>query len=129
MKTKQIMTLLISALFVCMSSNIQAQKADWKEMHAFHSVMSKTFHPAEEGNLQPVKEHAKELVAKAKSWQSSSVPVGFNATKSKEILKRLVTKCTAIEAAVKAKKSDDSLKTMITEAHEIFHELMEKCRE
>lgn len=129
MKTKQIMILLISALFVSMSGNIQAQKADWKEMHAFHNVMSKTFHPAEEGNLQPVKDNAKELVAKAKSWQSSTVPVGFNASKSKEILKRLVTKCTAIEAAVKTNKSNDSLKTMITEAHEIFHELMEKCRE
>lgn len=129
MKTKQIKTLLFAALFVCVSGYIQAQKADWKEMHAFHSVMSKTFHPAEEGNLQPVRDNAKELVAKAKSWQFSGVPAGFNATKSKEVLKRLVTKCTTIEAAVKDKKSDDSLKAMITEAHEIFHELMEKCRE
>lgn len=124
-------------LFVCLTvsilllstSNLFAQeKKEWKEMHAFHAVMSKTFHPAEEGNLKPTKDSATVLVAKAKAWQSSTVPQGYNAKVTAPILKQLVAKLTAIKEAVAAKKSDDELKKLMTEAHEIFHEIMEKCK-
>ena len=39
------------------------EKAKWKEMEDFHTVMSTTFHPAEEDNLQPLKEKAGDLLA------------------------------------------------------------------
>lgn len=113
--------------FTALFSNAQ-QKENWKEMDDFHAVMSKTFHPAEESNLQPVKDNATELVTKAKTWQKSAVPDGYNAEAAKPILKKLVKQCTAIQTAVKKKKNDDELKKMITDAHDIFHEIMEKCR-
>ncbi len=105
-----------------------AQQAEWKQMKDFHSIMSKTFHPAEEGNLQPAKINAAELVAKAKSWQSSVAPAGYDAKAAQPILKQLLGACTALEAGVKAKKSDKELTTLITAAHEVFHELTEKCK-
>ncbi|MBR2648674.1 MAG: hypothetical protein IKD55_07525 [Sediminibacterium sp.] len=117
---------MVAALFLNIASF--SQQTDWKEMHAFHSVMSKTFHPAEGGNLKPVKENAIELVTKAKSWQLSKAPVGYNEKVTSPILKQLVEKCNAIDAAVKAKKSDKELTKLITEAHDIFHEIMEKCK-
>jgi hypothetical protein len=106
-----------------------SQKATWKEMTDFHGVMAKTFHPAEENNLQPVRDSASVLVSRAKSWKSSAVPQGFNGTVTKPILKKLVSQCEAINKAVKKNKPDADLKTMITKAHDIFHEIMEKCRE
>ena len=118
-------------LFACaamLSLASFAQKADWKQMHEFHSVMGKTFHPAEEGNLNPLKEHAADLTAKAKAWQASAVPAGYDATVAKPILKQLVAKCTAVEAAIKSKKSDKELTSLITATHDTFHELMEKCK-
>ncbi len=122
--------ILVSALVLVVTMTAFAQKkADWKEMHAFHGVMSKTFHPAEEGNLQPTRDSATVLLAKAKAWQSSAVPTGFNAKVTKPILKELVAECVAITKAVKAKKNDEELKGLITKAHEIFHEIMEKCRD
>jgi len=105
-----------------------AQQASWKEMQDFHSVMSVTYHPAEENNLKPVKDSAAVLVQKAKQWQSAKVPTGYNATLTKPVLTQLVADCTQLEAYVKAGKSDVELKKQITKAHETFHEIMEKCR-
>jgi hypothetical protein len=39
----------------------------------------------------------------------------------------LVTSCEAIEAGVKAKKTDKELTALITKAHDDFHEIKEKC--
>jgi hypothetical protein len=39
----------------------------------------------------------------------------------------LVASCEAVEAAVKAKKSDKELTSLITKAHDDFHEIKEKC--
>lgn len=99
----------------------------WKEMEGFHTVMSTTFHPAEENNLQPIKKKAGELLKAAKAWKKSTVPQGYNATLTKPVLNRLVKQCNIIKSAVDNGKSDAELKNLITEAHEIFHELKEKC--
>ena len=65
----------------------------------------------------------------AKTWQKSVVPVGFKADVTKPILKRLVKECSEIKKAVENKKPESELKAMITKAHDVFHEIMEKCRE
>ena len=46
---------------------VQAQSImdKWPELKTFHSIMSQTFHPSEEGNLQPIKERSKEMMEKA----------------------------------------------------------------
>lgn len=120
----------ILCIAMCFIATItaSAQQSNWKEMHDFHSIMSVTFHPAEDNNLQPVKDSASILLVKAKTWEASTVPAGYNGTITKPILKRLVAECAAIEIAVKLKKPDNDLKTMITKAHDTFHEIMEKCR-
>jgi hypothetical protein len=119
--------LVLLSFFLTVS--VMAQSKSWKEMHDFHGVMSATFHPAEENDLKPVKDNAASLTAKAKIWAASAVPQGYNATTAKPILKKLVAKCGELEAAVKAGKADADLKKLITEAHDIFHEIMEKCRD
>lgn len=106
-----------------------AQKANWKEMHDFHAIMSSTFHPTEEGNLQPLKDSSAALLKAAKSWQKSTVPEGYNASSVQPVLTRLTDECAAINNAVKAKKPDADLTKMITKAHDTFHEIMEKCKE
>ena len=50
---KKILLLSFATLCFSFANNIQAQqKEKWKELDAFHEVMSKTFHPAEEGKLE-----------------------------------------------------------------------------
>lgn len=110
------------------TTTLYAQKAEWKEMHDFHSVMSVTFHPAEDNNLRPVKDSAAVLLAKATAWKKSAVPAGYNDSATRPILKRLVAECAAIKAAVSLNKPDSDLKVIISKAHDTFHEIMEKCR-
>ena len=123
MKKIWIMSLLIIA-----GLSLRAQKATWKEMHEFHDIMGATFHPAEENNLQPLKDSTAILLEKAKIWQKSVVPEGYNGAITQPILEQLVKECKAIKKAVAEKKPDAELKSMITKAHDTFHEIMEKCR-
>ena len=67
---KKLLVLAMAAIFTV---GVHAQEASWKQMEDFHGVMSKTFHPAEEGNLKPLKENAATLVAKAKAWESGAI--------------------------------------------------------
>ena len=60
---------LLAVAFV-LNASIQAQeKMNWKEMSDFHTVMSETFHPSEEGKLGPIKSRSQEMVDKAIAWQ------------------------------------------------------------
>jgi hypothetical protein len=121
-------SLFIFIALITATSISYSQTPEWKEMKDFHAVMSKTFHPAEENNLQPTKDNAAELLTIAKAWQSSTAPAGYNATIAKPLLKQLVKDCKEVKKAVAANKTDAGLKLLITKAHETFHELTEKCK-
>ena len=125
---KKVQNLFLILIFSLITLTAHAQEAtSWKAMDDFHAVMSTTFHPADDGNLQPLKEKAGDLLNKATSWQKSAVPSGYNGELTVPILKRLVKQCRKIKGAVKSNNTDAELKSMITEAHEIFHEIKEKC--
>ncbi|MBI4750869.1 MAG: hypothetical protein HY774_20515 [Acidobacteria bacterium] len=58
---------------------VSAQKpGDWKELKAFHTVMSNTFHPMEEGDYKPIRARANEMAQKAKEWADSTPPKDFD---------------------------------------------------
>lgn len=117
---------LLSFLF---SLSLTAQtKPGWPEMKEFHGVMSATFHPAEEGNLQPLKEKAETLYEVSKKWMNSSIPSNFKVEETQSALKKLNQKCQDIMVSLKEKANDEQLKTMITEAHDIFHNIVGECR-
>ena len=47
---KKIVFLVMTVATLVIANPVQAQeKAKWNEKEAFHEIMSKTFHPAEEG--------------------------------------------------------------------------------
>lgn len=126
---KKTRTVLMMMLFTLFTGIAFSQQPAWKEMEDFHAVMSATFHPVEDDNLQPVKEKAGDLLQRAMDWQKATVPQGYNGEATKPILKKLVKQCKSLKGAVEKKKSDAELKKMITEAHEIFHQIKEKCVE
>jgi hypothetical protein len=97
-------------------------------MHDFHSVMGSTFHPAEEGNLQPIRSRSQEMVDKAVAWKNSAAPEGYNKKAVKSTLKQLVDGAKEIDKMVKANAADKDLVTKLTALHDVFHEIMEKCR-
>ena len=106
----------------------QKPKASWPEMKTFHSYMASTFHPAEEGNLAPLKAKADSLYNSAKQWNESAIPSNFKPEETKAELTKLVAQCNIVKEAVAAKKDDKELTKLITEAHEIFHKIAGDCR-
>ena len=106
----------------------QAQKkAKWAEMDAFHEVMSKTFHPAEEGKLDPIRKRSQEMLDKAIAWKNSTAPEGYNQDAVKSTLKKLVRGAKELNKMVQKNETDDELKKELSELHDVFHEIMEKC--
>ena len=105
-----------------------AQK--WKELSDFHTVMSKSFHSAEEKNYQPTKDNATQLVTLAKKWQAAEVPAGYKKAETKATLNKLVEACESLEKTVKNSPDDnDAIDRLITYAHDVFHEIVGKCRD
>jgi hypothetical protein len=123
---KAISLLAVALSLICISSQAQ-QKASWKEMEEFHQVMSATFHPSEEGKLDPIKTRSGEMVNKAVSWQKSDAPKGYNKNAVKASLKKLVSASKELHQLVKNNATDEVLKEKLSSLHDIFHEITEKC--
>ena len=124
---KIVALVLIIALLATTKSSQAQQKAKWNELEAFHDVMGKTFHSAEEGKLEPIKNHSKDLVEKAIAWKNSTAPAGYDKAAIEKSLKRLVKEAKELDKMVKARSPDTSIKEKLSGLHDTFHEIMEKC--
>jgi len=123
---KRFACLLFAVVTFVGLANSQEKKA-WKEMNDFHTVMAATFHPAEEGKLDPIKKRSQEMADKAIAWQKSKAPEGYDKEKVEASLEKLVQGTKALNKLVKEKSSDKVLKEKLSGLHDIFHEIMEKC--
>ena len=74
------------------------------ELEEFHLVMSQTFHPSEEGNLNPIKERSTELKEKTNALSNSKIPGEINNEKIKSSLLKLKENNVALEKMINEKK-------------------------
>ncbi|HLG40773.1 MAG TPA: hypothetical protein VI461_13935 [Chitinophagaceae bacterium] len=123
---KKFVCLFIAAFAIIASVSAQEKKS-WKEMNDFHAVMSETFHPAEEGKLDPIKTRSQEMVDKAVTWKNSAAPEGYDKNAVKKPLQKLVKGSKELNKLVKGKASDEELKKKLSALHDVFHEITEKC--
>jgi hypothetical protein len=87
---KRTLLLLIAfTVFGGFNTVLSQEKTKWKEMEAFHEIMAKTFHPAEEGKLEAIKVRSQEMPDKAIAWQNSAAPEGYNQKAVKKIIERI----------------------------------------
>jgi hypothetical protein len=124
---KKILFLLMVIIIVAGTAVVQAQKAKWTEMEAFHTTMAQTFHPAEEGKLEPVKTRSQEILDKASTWKSSKAPEGYDQKAVKKPLAKLVKGAKELNKLVKENAPDATIKEKISSLHDVFHQIMEKC--
>lgn len=103
------------------------ERDTWQELKDFHSVMSQTFHPMEEGDLKPVRTRSAELEAKASALKNSTPPTSFRTEGIRNSLTRLEAEAAALHKMVVKKKDDEKLKKALTSLHDRFHEVMEEC--
>jgi hypothetical protein len=89
--------------------------------------MSQTFHPAEEGKLDPIKSRSREMLEKAIAWRNSTAPEGFDQKAVRKNLKELVKGATELNDLVVRKATDAELKQKLSSLHDVFHRIVEKC--
>lgn len=124
-KIKLMFLVLLAGISVAVA---QSSQPEWKEMKAFHAIMSPIFHPAEEGNFVPLKTKSDSLMMIAKSWYASPVPANYKPVETKETLKKLVKEIALVHKAVKANKDDKELMKLLKEAHDTFHKVAGECK-
>lgn len=128
---KYLKLLILSSLLFLVNTFADAQtKTDWKEKDQFHTVMSQTFHPAEEGNFKPIRARIDEMLAKAQAWQKSSIPSAFKNQKDiKWQLDNLVKGTQALQIKMRQGLKDEVLKSELTALHDVFHAIIGLCKE
>ncbi|MBC7651972.1 MAG: hypothetical protein H7101_09495 [Deinococcales bacterium] len=108
--------------------NAQFKLAQWPELKAFHSVMSETFHPSEEGNLEPIKTRSTEMYQKAVAVSASIMPAELKTKKGiKAAVADLVKGTKALNKLIKTKATDEVIKTKLAVLHDTFHKIIETC--
>ncbi|MES2382847.1 MAG: hypothetical protein V4538_17500 [Bacteroidota bacterium] len=126
---KKIIVLLLSLISFSTINKAQSLMEKWPELKAFHSVMSQTFHPSEEGNLQPIKERSAELLEKANALSKSTIPADYKNEKISNAVKRLAIGAEKLNTAIKDKKiSDAEITQALTKLHDVFHEIIGLCK-
>lgn len=127
MKTKFLA--IVVFFFVANTSIAQSTFDKWPAIKEFHQVMSQTFHPAEEGNLEPIKTRSEELMNKAANVLKSNIPAEFATASILASAEKLQLKSKALHKMVQAKGSDTEITKSLTELHDVFHEIVGLCSE
>jgi hypothetical protein len=126
---KQKIRLTVVALIAFVTTSLaQTKPAPWAELKNFHHFMSASFHPAEEGNFEPLKQKADSMLTAAKQWLTAPVPAEYKPSETKKALKQLVKECDGIKRAVASNASDADLLKKITAAHDVFHTIVKECK-
>jgi superoxide dismutase len=102
---------------------------EWAEMKAFHKVMSETFHPSEEGNLEPIRTRSGEMVEKALALPDSKKPAEFNTPNINTSTKALIAQAKTVHKLVKQKADDKTVTEALNKAHDVFHTIVGLCRD
>ena len=99
------------------------------QQESFHTVMAATFHPAEGGDVEPLREQAGDLTAAAKTWSNLQLPAEYTETDLEARLAELVRGSEHIEGLIQSEATDSTLQQAITNLHEIFHSIMGECKD
>lgn len=126
-KMKKIIFVL-SLITVLIGAKAQNAMSKWPELKSFHGVMSQTFHPSEEGNLQPIKERSKELATKASALSKSNIPNEFKNDKVKKAILKLAEDSKKLNKQIEGKKiSDADIIKSLNSLHDVFHQIVGLC--
>ena len=114
-----------------MANSVSAQSTfdKWPAIKEFHDVMSATFHPAEDGNLAPIKARSEEMMTKAAALLTATKPVEFRTKAILDASEKLKSQSLGLNALIMANGSDAAIVKELTEMHDIFHEIVGLCSE
>jgi superoxide dismutase len=100
---------------------------DWPEIKSFHKVMAQTFHPSEEGNLEPIKSRIGEMVEKANILAKSNIPKEFKNKKVIQAVNQLASDSKKLQKTIQSGASDEKIKKDLSSLHDVFHQIIGLC--
>lgn len=121
--------LIITFVFIINESYSQPIFDKWTAIQEFHEVLSQTFHPAEEGNLEPIKARSEELMNKASDLLKLDIPEEYRTNSILSLAEKLQIKSKLLHQLVLSKASDEEITKSITNVHALFHEIVGLCNE
>lgn len=103
----------------------------WEELEAFHLSIALTFHPAEDGDFEPVKNDSDELVEAAEKLSISKLPAYFEKPENEKLkielqtaVEKLLKKANELHNLVKKEKATDTeLLAELNTLHSIYHHI------
>ncbi len=122
------MLAMLTMVLLSAGAFAQTKPMDWAELKDFHSVMSATFHPAEEGKLEPIKTRSGEMVEKAVTLQKSTPPADFDKKEIKKKVNSLVKGSKGLDKLVKNNAADADIVKSLTSLHDVFHDIVGLCK-
>ncbi|MFY8021732.1 MAG: hypothetical protein ACOVP1_11055 [Bacteroidia bacterium] len=122
--------LILIAISIISFQFVQAQSImdKWPELKSFHSIMSQTFHPSEEGNLQPIKERSKEMMDKAIQLADSKIPLEYKTDAIVKAVEQLKTDTKKLHKMIANKASDKDITAALSALHDVFHQIVGLCK-
>ncbi len=121
--------LVLFVTLLSFKSNAQDKFSTWPALGDFHKVMAATFHPAEKGDFDPVKQRSGELVDKAALLGKSLVPAQYDKPEIRVALKELKTKSTQLNKIVLKKAKNEKINAALVAVHDSFHNIVGLCNE
>lgn len=119
--------LAIVAFFAFSSVSAQAITDKWKQLHEYHELLSKTFHPAEDGNFGPIKNSSEELVVKAEALDIATMPQELKVAKLDETIAILKKQTKVVNDLVQRKAPNAEIMRAFENLHDVFHRIVEIC--
>ncbi len=115
--------ILMCALFCSLASFSQPKFENWPEMRTFRNILSETFHPAEEGDMTPIKTRSHELFANAKLVNVSPIPEANDNEEMRTYLKRLQKETDKLNAIIVRQEQSSTIMKQFAQVHDTFHEI------
>lgn len=100
----------------------------WAEMDAFGELMAKTFPPAEQGDLAPIRERSAELAEKAKQWLDSKPPKACSSPKLRTQLVSLSNESKVLSASIAKGATEEQIKTALAPLQKRYQDIAGACR-
>ena len=106
----------------------EIERDTWEALNAFHEVMAQTFHPSEEGNLEPIRTRSGEMLQKAQELLNQPIPASFNTVEIKKTITDLVTGAKELNEMVRSHADDRAITKKLDQLHDVFHMIQGQCR-
>jgi hypothetical protein len=125
---KKTMLFVAFSFFVSLSSFAQSKFENWPEMKNFHTTLSQTFHPAEDGDFKPIRTRSHEMLTSVKLVNASHLPKQYDTDEMKTTLKKLEKETDKLNAIVVRQEQSTTIMKQFTIVHDIFHDVAGMCK-